>query len=238
MIFNRRQFLALTAAAAAQKRPAEPGSYYGGLRAGLNTGCYARTRIAEVLARVREFGLKYIEPAAAHADLLKMNTSEVRELRRRILDAGLSVHSAGPLPLARGDRGKLDDLCERAQEFAVRTLIVEADSALHRRLGERAEAAKINIALHGTVSVAEKAPARLGIALDSSVPDAAAEAARLRQRLFAVHLRPGADAAPLVAALRAAMYDGIVALDYDDGGDVDAAIRAGLEALKKITGGR
>ncbi len=230
----------------------------------LQSWCYRKFSLQEVIGKAAGAGVKYLELSPVHADLARLDTAQAREIRRRLLDAGLSVQTYGVVDLAGKGRGKPEDLFRRAQEFGLRTVLIEAGRGRMKELDRLAGRYRVNVAVHNRSESPEQVreairdcSPRCGAAVDtgnylSAGYDAAAAIEKLQARVLSVHLkdvaRPGvscplgqgrADVPAILKALRAQQYDRIVAVEYEETPESpDAAIAASLEYLKKVTGGR
>ncbi len=244
-----------------QSRAPESRRYFGGLRVGMQSATYRQFSLDEAIARTVALGLKYFELSPAHADLSTLGTAEVRELRRRLLDAGLSTPTYGVVNAPSKGRGRLEEIFRRAQEFGFQAVLVNAAPARVMDVARLAGRGGVTIAFHNQSeppeAIAEMlrdCPPGCGTALDtgnylSAGADPAAAIAKLRGRIRSVHLkdiaRPGvtcvlgrgrADVPAIVNALDAARYDNVVALEYDESPEnPDAGVAASLQYLKMIT---
>lgn len=84
MRWTRRRFCLLAGGAAALALPAaaqgprEPRSYYGGLRVGIASQCFARLPLEQAAAKTTALGIKYLELSPAHAALQELDTAQLR----------------------------------------------------------------------------------------------------------------------------------------------------------------
>lgn len=163
---TRRNFcwLALAtvpAAAARALRPQsalpEPRSYYGGFRLALQSWSYRKFSLEQAIGKATELRLQYFELSPAHAEFASLSTGEVREIKRKLLDAGLSVHTYGVLNFQKNERQGLETAFRRAQEFGLQTLVLEPDPALRKDVEQLAERYGVNAAIHNSYEEGGKA---------------------------------------------------------------------------------
>lgn len=219
----------------------EARNYYGGFRVAVQTGCYRKFSLDEAISKAAALGLKYLELSPAHGDFAALDTRQVRDIRRRILDAGISAHSYG---VASPKKEDLEELFARAQEFGLKTLIFSPDSGPVTGLEKLAGRYEVNAAIHGKPAAVLEAirgrSERVGAALDTG-PDSVEAIEKLKGRIFSVHLKcPLAEEqniAAILKELRAQGYDNILALECDEiAENSDAAIAPSLDSLRKMTG--
>lgn len=277
MALTRRSFCRAAAPALAavvvprafgQSRTGEPRAYYGGFRVGIQSQCYGKYSLQEAIEKTTALGLKFVELSPAHADLAQLSTAEVRLMRTRFLDAGLSVHTYGVVDLRQGpQRRQLEAIFRRAEEFGIKTLLLDSDTEQLKRIERFAGRYRVNVAIvnrPGGLATADTIwqavrdrSARLGAAVDtgaflSAGQDPAAAITTLKGRLFAVQLtdvsasgtfcplgQGKVDFPAVLKALREQKYDNVVTVAC--GGtspDPDAVVPACLDYLKKLTGGK
>ncbi len=202
-----------------QSAATEERSYYGGFRVAIQSWCYRKFSLEEAVARAAALGLKYFELSPAHADFTRLETAQAREIRRRVLDAGLSVHSAGVVSFDRKDRRDMERTFRVAQEFGLKTLLMDPDPELMKEIDRLADRYRVNAAIHNGYREEQKhryttadavwevirdCSPRCGAAVDtgnylSSGQDPVAAIEKFKGRIFGVHLkdiaRPGVTCA-------------------------------------------
>lgn len=259
MALTRREFCLAAVAAWPEVR-----GYYGGFRIALQSWSYRRFSLDETITRVGGLGVRYLELSPAHADFARLSTPEVREVKRKLLDAGLSVHTYGVPAFDRKNRRELEITFRRAQEFGLPALVLEPAPELLKEVDELAGRYCVQAAIRNSYQGAFESPAAVweaigqrphcGAAIDtgnflSAGHDPVAAIAKLKGRVLCVHLkdiaRPGevtvlgkgrADVPAILRALRAQEYDEVIAFEYDaHPEDPGAGIEASLEYLQKIT---
>ncbi len=194
----------------------ESRSYYGGLRLAIQSWCYRKFSLAQAISKASALGLKYFELSPAHADFARMDTAQVREIRRRLLDAGLSVHTYGVLSFRKEkDRPgglsprELEKVFQRAQEFGLQTLLLDPDPGLMKEIDRLANRYRVKAAIHNAYvagrqheyssadgvweAIRDRSPL-CGAAVDtgnyvSSGQDPVAAIEKLKGRIWSVHLK-------------------------------------------------
>lgn len=224
--WTRRSFCLLAvavieraAAVGLQTAAPESRGYYGGFRVAIQSWCYRKFSLEEAIAKASALGLKYFELSPAHADFTRLDTAQAREIRRRLLDAGLSVHTGGVLSFRKKDRpGSLSPQKHRrnlertfqvAQEFGLKTLLMDPERGFVKDVDRLANRYRVNAAIHNGYSeggqheyqsadaVSEairNCSPRCGAAVDtgnylSAGQDPVAAIEKLKGRIFSVHLK-------------------------------------------------
>jgi sugar phosphate isomerase/epimerase len=223
MLLNRRRFCLLAAcglptavmgqstASTGRRAPTgESRRYYGGFRVGLQSWTYRKLSLGQAMAKAASLELKYFEPSPAHADLTVESTDGLRQIRARLLDAGLSASSYGVVSFPGKDgRGNLEKVFRHAQEFGVRTLVVDPHPKLLEEIDRLANRYRVDVAIRnqfmaagqseystaqGLLSAIKGRSERFGAAIDtgnllSSGQDPVQAIESLKDRVWDVHLK-------------------------------------------------
>lgn len=148
---NRRDFIAAATSIAGLSllpaaRAAGGADYFRGLKVGLATYSLRNLKLDEMLAVVKDLGIRYVSLKDFHLPM-KSTKEEVEAVVKKVKDAGITVLSGGVIAL-KGDVAAMRASFDYAKWAGMPTMVVSFDPVLLPQVEKLAKEYDVKIAIH------------------------------------------------------------------------------------------